>query len=264
MVDRKQRLVRPFVGRRIAVKAVGAEVLPQVRREHAGPFANRRPGAHAGSDEAALDHESGGPIDRRRDHFAHGIALDPGLAACGHQPEAAGFDNRGGGLNAFARDDVDRPAKRIRAKDRRPGTMEDFDPLDRVERHGDVAIMVTRLRIVQSHAVNEHEHLAEVGAADREVGLDAALTAGPHVDGRGQAQHVRNAADRQPLNLIARNHRQRPRHCAEFDRRRGGRDHHVLPERALGRGRVRECEHEGRCTGEGDTRAHSMVLVSVS
>ena len=190
-------------------------------------------------------------------------ALDPGLAARGHQPEAAGFDNGGRGLNAFARDDVDRPAKRIRAKDRRPGTVENFDPFDRVERHGDVAVMVARLRIVQSHAVDEHEHLAEVGAANREVGLNAALTAGPHVHGRGQAQHIRNAADRQPLNLIARNHRQRPRHGAEFDGRRGGRDHDVLAERALGRGRLRECEHEGRCAGEGDKRAQWMVLVSV-
>ena len=199
MVSGKQRLVRPFVRRRIAVKAVGAEVLPQIRREHAGPLANRRPGADAGGDEAAFDHESGRPIHRRRDHFAHAAALDPGLASRGHEPEAAGFDNRRRGLNAFARDDVDRPAKRIRAKDRRPRPMENFDPLDRVERHGDVAVVVARLRIVQTHAVDEHEHLAEVGAANREVGLNAALASGPHVHGRGQAQHVRDAVDRQPL-----------------------------------------------------------------
>jgi hypothetical protein len=38
------------------------------------------------------------------------------------------------------------------------------------------------LWVVESNAVDEHEHLAESGAANREVRLDAALSARSDID----------------------------------------------------------------------------------
>ena len=75
--------------------------------------------------------------------------------------------------------------------------MENFDPFDCVERHRDVAVMMPRLRIVQTNAIDEHEHLAEIGAANGEIGLHAALATRPHVDRRSQSKHVGDAVDRQ-------------------------------------------------------------------
>ena len=55
-----------------------------------------------------------------------------------------------------------------------PGSVQHLDALHGVERNRDVAVVMARLRVVQAHAVDEHEHLTEVGAAHGEVGLHAA------------------------------------------------------------------------------------------
>ena len=56
---------------------------------------------------------------------------------------------------------------------------------------------MSRLRVVEPHAVDEHEHLAEVGAADGEVGLDAQHAAGAHVHRGHEPERIGNGVHRQ-------------------------------------------------------------------
>ena len=128
--------------------------------------------------------------DRDGQRFADRAALESRLAAAGRQSEAAALDDERRLLDAAARDDVDGAAKGVGAEERRARSVQDLDALHRVERHRDVAVVMARLRVVQPDAVDEHEHLAEVRAAHREIGLHAANAARPHVHRRRQAQHV--------------------------------------------------------------------------
>jgi len=132
-----------------------------------------------------------------------------------------------------------------------------FDPLDRVERYGDVAVVMTGLRVVEADAVDQHQHLAEVGAANREIRLRAPLASSPHIHGPQQPQHVRDAMHRKLHDLLARDDRQRARHRAERHRRGGGGDDDVLPEgtlRVCGRGR----REDGGCQPHGHTPLNHM------
>ena len=116
-----------------------------------------------------------------------------------------------------------------------PGAVQDLDTLHGVERHRDVAVMVAGLLIVQPHAVHEHEHLAETGAAHGEVALNTPLAPGPHVDRRKQPQHVGDRIHRQRGNLLAGDDGHRPGHAAEFHRRRRSSHDDRLPISILGR-----------------------------
>src|SRR6185436_3999215 len=117
------------------------------------------------------------------------------LALACHQPEAAAFDRAR--LVRFApRDHVDRAADGIGTEERRPWAVQNFNPLNEIERDRDIAIVMARLRIVQSYAVNEHQHLAEGRSAKREVGLNAAGAARTNVDRRREPQDVRDAMHR--------------------------------------------------------------------
>ena len=109
-----------------------------------------------------------------------------------------------------------------------PGTVENLDSLDQIERHRYIAVVMPGLRVVQPDAVHEHQHLAKGGAAKREVGLDAALAARADVDRGGQPQDVGDAVHGKRLDLLACDHRHRPRHAAKFHRTRRRRHHHGL------------------------------------
>ena len=82
--------------------------------------------------------------------------------------------------------------------------------------------MVARLRVVQPHAVHEDEHLAEVGAAQREIALHAEHATGAHVHGRDQPQHVGDGVRGQGVDLLASDDGHRPRDAAEIDGAGGG------------------------------------------
>ena len=107
--------------------------------------------------------------------------------------------------------------------------MKNLDPLDIVQRHRDIAVVVARLRVVDANAVNEDEHLAEVGATYRKIRLHAANAAGTHVNRRHEPQHVGDRMRRQRLDLLARDHGERARHRAHLNGGGRGRDDHHLP-----------------------------------
>ena len=134
-------------------------------------------------------------------------ALESNLAAAGGGAEAAALENERRLLDRAPRDHVDRAAEGVGTEERRARSVQDLDALDGVERHRNVAVVMARLRVVQTHAVDEHEHLTEVRAAHGEVGLHAADAAHPHVDRRRQSQHVGDRLHRQPRNLLARDDR---------------------------------------------------------
>jgi hypothetical protein len=114
--------------------------------------------------------------------------------------------------------------------------VQDLDPLDRIKRHRHVTVVMPGLRIVQPHAVDQHQHLPEMGAADREVRLQAAHAAGAHVDRRRQPEHVRHTLHRELRDLLARNHRHRAGNAPQLHRRRRGGDNDGLTDGILGVG----------------------------
>ena len=100
-------------------------------------------------------------------------------------------------------DDVDGAADRVRAVHRGAAAEQHLDALDVEQRHRDVAVVMPRLGVVETGAVDEHQRLAEAGAADREVGLDAARPALAHLDARDQPQRVDRLRQRQPREIFA-------------------------------------------------------------
>jgi hypothetical protein len=110
--------------------------------------------------------------------------------------------------------------------------------------------VVTGLCIVQPHAVHEHQHLAEVGAANGEVTLDPAHAAHAHVDRRGQAKHVGDRLHRQTLDLLAGDDGHGARDAAQFDRSCGARHDNSLPKPILGGRAARPYGRHGDHTGD--------------
>ena len=70
-----------------------------------------------------------------------------------------------------------------------------FDPRNRIERHGDVHIVMAGLNVVEALAVQQDERLAEAGAADREVALHAAGRALAKVERGIEAEQVGEAIE---------------------------------------------------------------------
>ena len=112
-----------------------------------------------------------------------------------------------------------------------PGPCEHLDPLDLVERDRDVAVVMSRLRVVEAHAVDEHERLAERGAAQREVRLHAAVAACGDVEPAREPQRVGERAHGQRLDPLARDHVQRAPQLREARRLGAAGDDQRLLER---------------------------------
>jgi hypothetical protein len=104
---------------------------------------------------------------------------------------------------------------------------------------------MTGLRVVDRHAVNEHERLAEGGAADGQVGLDAARASRPHVNAADEAQRVGHRHDRQLPQLVSRQEDDGAADAEERFGRRGGRHHDRLFDGGLLRHRGCGGEREG-------------------
>ena len=100
-------------------------------------------------------------------------------------------------------DDVDGAADRVGAVHRGAAAEQHLDALDVEQRDRDVAVVVPRLRVVEASAVDQHEGLAEAGAADREVGLDAARAALAHLDAGHQPKRVDRRRQRQAGEVFA-------------------------------------------------------------
>ena len=59
-----------------------------------------------------------------------------------------------------------------------PEPSQHFDLRDGIQRHGDIHVVMAGLRVVQPHAVQQHQRLGVAGAANRKVVLNAIGRAG--------------------------------------------------------------------------------------
>jgi hypothetical protein len=167
---------------------------------------------------------------------------------------AALHDQRGRGRTAG--DDVDRAAEGVGAEDRGPRSLQNLDPLDGVERHGDVAVVVARLGVVQANAVDQHQHLTEICPANGEVGLHAGNAARTHIHRRRQPQHIGNGRGGQRLDLVAGDDGDAARDAAELNRCRRRGDDDRLTIGALRRQRRGRGNEEAQGEGRGKAMAH--------
>ena len=165
-------------------------------------------------------------------------------------------------------DDVDGAADGVGAVHRRAAAEQDLDALDVEQRHRHVAVVVPRLGVVEPGAVDQHQRLAEGGAADGEVGLDAARAALAHLDAGHQPQRVDRRRHRQAGEVLAGEDDDGAPEAAERVGRDGSGDDdrlaHVGGRRARGgwrrlrRGRRRAQAEEARHDADGAPK--SIVL----
>ena len=102
-------------------------------------------------------------------------------AAAQGAPGAAFHMHLGAGALLRARDDVDGADQRRSAVDASRRALQDLDPLDLRQVHGQVHHEMARLGIADVDAVEQHGDLVEGAAADADVGLDTHRTALAHV-----------------------------------------------------------------------------------
>ena len=96
--------------------------------------------------------------------------------------EVAGFGSAG--------DEVDRAAHGVGAVHGGTGAFENFDAVDGSDGNGEVHAVVAGLDVADAQAVEQDQGLAEVGAADGDVGLDAVGRALLQVDGGIELEEI--------------------------------------------------------------------------
>ncbi len=193
MVGGDERLVRPLPRRRVAaVEIVGAELLAQstTRSRRCGRPA-RFATVHHRVVEVAVVHEPAGSLERRRplsarrDRRARQHApLPPAVPKLPPVTASRGWPVCPRVMTLTV------PPKASAPKSDEPGPCSTSIRSTASSGTGMSPLWWPGLRVVQPHAVHEHEHLPEAGAADRKVALDAAHTARAHVHRRHQPQHV--------------------------------------------------------------------------
>ena len=164
-------------GIEVAVELIGAEGVIHVGEVERAVAEVRGKAGDGGEIEiavVAVGTEAGRKIAREGELLgdflagdAEGGALlvDAVAAECGAQAE---FGD-GGRLG----DDVDDAAHGVGSVESGTRPAHHFDALHAFEGHRDVHIVMAGLWVVQTHAVEQHEGLAEAGAADGEIRLDA-------------------------------------------------------------------------------------------
>ena len=186
-----------------AVELVGAEGMVHVG-EGGVALAERRPvvGERGELQVAvvAVGEEAGGEVAREAELLGergraarHRKALLIGSEAAESRAQAH-FPAFGRGRN-----DVDDAARGIRTVERGAGAAHHLDARDGVHRHRDIHVVVAGLDVVEAHAVEQHEGLLEVGAADGEVGLYAVGRAFLQVERWVEAQHVDDGVEEQRI-----------------------------------------------------------------
>ncbi len=154
----------------VAVVAVGARV---VSRNGVRPF----------------------PRNNRRPRAAVEIAVASGFGVRRHAV-----------LRGVFRHDVYRPQERRRAEHPSCRPLEHFDALDVADVHGEVEGVVSRLRVADVHAVEQHCDLLVVAAADADVGLRANRPALPHVHPCRVFEQVVDTLCRRLFDVLALQH----------------------------------------------------------
>src|SRR5687768_7131724 len=195
VVHRKHRLIGPLVRGGITVKPVGTKILRYERREQAAAAAKRGSRADARNGKTALEHETRRTIDRCSQSLPQLASCKASLPPRGDKAETATLNQTGCRRDVTPCNHVNRAAERVGAKNGRPGTVQYLDTLDRIERNGNIAVVVAGLCVVQPNPIDEHQHLTEVGSTNRKVRLDSAFAACTNVHRSGQPQHICNAVD---------------------------------------------------------------------
>jgi len=119
------------------------------------------------------------------------LLIGPEVADSGAEPELETFGRSG--------DDVDDAAGGIGAVHGGAGTAQHFDSGDGIERHGNIHVVMAGLDVVETEAVEQHQGLFEVGAADGEIVLHAIGRAGLEVERRIEAQGIDQGIEEQRL-----------------------------------------------------------------
>ena len=76
-------------------------------------------------------------------------------------------------LSVMSRNDVHDAAESVRAVNRGAGAKKHFDPFDVLPGHGEVGVVMSRLRVVDPHPIHQDQNLRERGSAHGEIGLQA-------------------------------------------------------------------------------------------
>ncbi len=120
-----------------------------------------------------------------------GLAREPGPALEGARIAGGDVGRRDRPAGALAGDDIDHAAHGARAVEARHRAADHLDAIDVAERVDAKIVGAVRVRrIVDRHAVAQHQHLVGVGAADERAGV-AALAARLHdVHPRHRAQRL--------------------------------------------------------------------------
>jgi len=113
--------------------------------------------------------------------------------------------------------------------------------------------VVAGLGIIESYAIDEHQHLTKTRAANRKIALHAPFAASADIDGTRQPEHISNRRDRQRRNLLARDDDYRTADPSQFDGGRRRRDDDRLAVSVLRR--------HGTCSPEdhGDPYGHESL-----
>ena len=167
---------------------------------------------------------------------------------------AAALDGRGEPRFAMrlAGDDVDHAAHGVGAVDRALRPAQDLDALDIVERDGrEIEFAADGRRIVDAHAVDEHQRMAGVAAPQAHGGGSAGAARLGHGHPRHRPQHLGDRGRRRLLDLIARDDRDGTARLTDRDRQVIGRDH---DRGNLGQGRRSRRGEQERCGAEAPGR----------
>ncbi len=192
-----------FPGRVVAVELIRAEGVVHIG-EVEGAVAEI--GGEAGGGEElevaviAIGLEAGGEIAGEGEFLGEFLAddaegdallIDASVAERGAEAQFGGGGGRG--------DDVDDAADGVRTVEGGAGAAHDFDAVDVFQGRGDIHVGVAGLGIVEAHAVEEDEGLAEAGAADGEIGLDAVGGALLKVERGIEAEQIGEAVEDEGL-----------------------------------------------------------------
>jgi hypothetical protein len=96
-------------------------------------------------------------------------------------------------------DDVDDAAHGVGAVHGGTRSAHDFHALHAFERHRDIHIVMPGLRVVEAHAVEQHQRLAEARAADGEIALHAVGRAFGEVERRVQLEQIHQGVEHKAL-----------------------------------------------------------------
>jgi hypothetical protein len=192
-----------FPGVEIAVELVGAERVVHVGQVEGAVAEIGGKASDGGELQVAIIticHEAGREIAREGELLGHlfegdaerGALLVDAVAA---ERRAQAEFGDGGRLG----DDVDDATHGVGAIHGGTRPAHHFDAIHTFERHGDIHVVVAGLRVVDAHAVEQHEGLAEARAADGKIALHPVRRAFLQVERGVELEQIRQGIKHQAL-----------------------------------------------------------------